>query len=77
MSCVLIEFTKQTKSLDKRITLAKMARQIGVGGQSVVAKIFGVSRNTIKKGQQELEAYGGILGALSGEGHPGVLPALS
>jgi hypothetical protein len=57
MKCkdTLLENVMKTKGSDKRITLAKMARQIGVGGQSVVAKIFGVSRNTIRKGRQELD----------------------
>jgi transposase len=41
---------------NKRITLAKLSEELGKGGQSLVSEIFQVSRNTIRKGQQELQS---------------------
>ena len=54
------DFLQETISLltgsKKRITLAKLSKQYGKGGQTVVARCFNVSRNTIRKGMQELES---------------------
>lgn len=40
---------------DKRQYAALEARKIGFGGQTYIAKILGVSRKTIYRGQVELE----------------------
>lgn len=51
---ILVESVSKLKGSDKRITLAKITKRIGNGGQTKVAKLFKVSRNTLRKGLQEL-----------------------
>jgi transposase/IS1 family transposase len=53
------DFFEETVSLirgsQKRVTLAKLSKQLGKGGQVLVARTFKVSRNTIRKGVREWE----------------------
>ncbi|MEG2354341.1 MAG: ISAzo13 family transposase, partial [Clostridium sp.] len=51
---VFIESVNKLKGSDKRIALAKSCEFIGIGGKTIVAKEFKVSRNTIRKGYLEL-----------------------
>ncbi|MEG0517183.1 MAG: ISAzo13 family transposase [Cetobacterium sp.] len=51
---VFIESVNKLKGSDKRIALAKTCEFIGIGGKTIVAKEFKVSRNTIRKGYLEL-----------------------
>ncbi|MEG0578127.1 MAG: hypothetical protein RR500_09770 [Bacilli bacterium] len=53
---VFIESVNKLKGSDKRIALAKTCESIGIGGKTIVAKEFKVSRNTIGKGYLELTA---------------------
>lgn len=48
---IFIENIHKLTGSDKRIALAKTAKAIGKGGQSLVAEKFHVSRDTIRKGQ--------------------------
>jgi biotin operon repressor len=54
------DFIQETVSLltgsKKRMALAKLSKQLGKGGQVIVARTLKVSRNTIRKGVQELES---------------------
>ena len=52
---ILFETINKLTGSDKRIALAKTAEAIGKGGQSIVAKEFHVSRDTIRKGINELK----------------------
>lgn len=52
---IFIRNIQKLTGSDKRIALAEVAKGIGKGGQSFVAKEFRVSRDTIRKGMQELE----------------------
>ncbi|MBE1554878.1 hypothetical protein H4683_001956 [Filibacter limicola] len=51
---IFIETIHKLKGSDKRKALAEIAKALGKGGQSIVAKEFTVSRNTIRKGRFEL-----------------------
>ena len=51
-----MEALTKLKGYDKRIVLAKLAKGMGRGGQSFLAKEFNISRDTIRKGMQELES---------------------
>ncbi|MBE1553058.1 ISAzo13 family transposase [Sporosarcina limicola] len=53
---IFIESILKLKGSEKRITLAKIAEAHGIGGQSMVAKLFNVGRDTIGKGQKELQS---------------------
>ena len=54
------DFLEETVSLlkgsQKRVTLAKLSKHLGKGGQVLVARTFNVSRNTIHKGVREWES---------------------
>lgn len=54
------DFVKETVSLltgsKKRVALAKLSKQLGRGGPTLVARTCQVSRNTIRKGMQEVES---------------------
>lgn len=54
------DFVKETVSMlkgsKKRVALAKLSKDLGKGGQTLVAQTLRVSRNTIRKGIQELES---------------------
>ena len=52
---VLRETINKLTGSDKRIALAMTAESIGKGGQSIVAREFQVSRDTIRKGSLELK----------------------
>ncbi|GGJ99989.1 hypothetical protein GCM10007063_23000 [Lentibacillus kapialis] len=52
---ILKESIHKLTGSDKRIALAETAEAIGKGGQSLVAKEFHVSRDTIRKGRCELK----------------------
>ena len=51
----LIDAIGKLKGSDKRIALAMIAKDIGIGGQSFVSKEFKVSRDTIRAGMREIE----------------------
>jgi len=51
---ILKDVINKLKGSDKRVALAKIAEEIGIGGQSAVAKGFQVGRDTIRKGMHEL-----------------------
>ena len=53
---IFIDSINKLKSSDRRIALAKVSKSIGKGSQRIVAKIFNVSRDTIRKGTHELES---------------------
>lgn len=65
---IFIESVNKLKGSDKRIALAKTAEAIGIGGQSVVAKEFNVSRDTIRKGTYELKSGIRIVDAFNARG---------
>lgn len=54
------ELLKETVNLlngsQKRVVLAKLSKEMGRGGVTLVARTFRVSRNTIAKGMQEVES---------------------
>lgn len=52
---IFIDTVNKLKGSNKRIVLASTADEIGKGGQSIVAKEFKVSRDTIRKGKYELD----------------------
>lgn len=55
---IIVENMGKLKGSDKRVALASMAKELGHGGHTTISKLFEVSRNTIRKGMQELE--GGV-----------------
>jgi DDE family transposase len=65
---IFIESVNKLKGSDKRIALAKTAKEIGKGGQSIVASQFKVSRDTIRKGRYELESGLKIVDAHNAKG---------
>jgi transposase-like protein len=44
------------KGSSKRRAAAQIAKEYGKGGQSYVSREFGISRNTLRKGKQEIES---------------------
>ncbi|MBE1556564.1 ISAzo13 family transposase [Sporosarcina limicola] len=68
---IFIETIHKLKGSDKRKALAKIAKSLGKGGQSTVAKEFNVSRNTIRKGRFELKGIS-IADAFNARGRKGV-----
>ena len=69
---IFIENINQLRGSDKRIALAKVSKLIGTGGQSVVAKEFNVSRDTIRKGLHELKSGITIVDAFNARGRKNV-----
>lgn len=65
---IFIESITKLKSSDRRIALAKVSEAIGKGGQSVVAKEFNVSRDTIRKGRYELKCGITVIDAFNARG---------
>lgn len=65
---ILIESINKLKGSDKRKPLAQTAKEIGKGGQSIVASEFNVSRDTIRKGRYELESGFKIVNAHNAKG---------
>lgn len=65
---ILIETVNQLKGSSKRKALAKTAKELGKGGQSIVAYEFSVSRDTIRKGMHELESGFEIVDAHNAKG---------
>lgn len=63
-----IESVNKLKGSERRIILAKLAKEIGRGGQTVVAKEFNASRDTIRKGKYELESGIKIIDAFNARG---------
>jgi len=53
---IFIESINELKGSKRRIALAKISEAIGKGGQTVVAKGFKVSRDTVRKGLYELKS---------------------
>lgn len=51
---ILKDVINKLKGSDKRVALARIAQEIGIGGQSIVAKEFQVGRDTVRKGINEL-----------------------
>lgn len=56
------------KGSDRRVALAKVSEVIGKSGQSLVAREFNVSRDTIRKGQHELNSGFKIVDAFNARG---------
>jgi hypothetical protein len=52
---IVIETVNKLKGSDRRKTLAKLSKEYGHGGKSIIAKKFNAGRDTIKKGLIELE----------------------
>ena len=48
-------FFQTLSEKDKRQYAALEARKVGFGGQTYIAKVLGVSRKTIQRGQAEIE----------------------
>lgn len=65
---ILVETVNQLKGSNKRKALAKTAKELGKGGQSIVAYEFNVSRDTIRKGTHELESGFEIVDAHNAKG---------
>ncbi|KYH33976.1 rhodopirellula transposase [Clostridium tepidiprofundi DSM 19306] len=65
---ILVESINKLKGSDKRKALAQTAKEIGKGGQSIVASQFKVSRDTIRKGTYELESGFKIVDAHNAKG---------
>ena len=65
---IFIDSINKLKSSDRRIALARVSKAIGKGGQRVVAKVFKVSRDTIRKGTHELESGISIVDAYNARG---------
>jgi hypothetical protein len=65
---ILIESVNKLKGSDKRKALAQTAKELGKGGQSIVASHFNVSRDTIRKGTYELESGFKIVDAHNAKG---------
>jgi len=73
------ETVNKLKGSDRRIALASISEVIGKSGQSIVAKEFNVSRDTIRKGLHELNSGITIVDAFSARGRKpveGKLPSL-
>jgi len=51
---ILVETVKKLKNSDKRVALARIAKEYGRGGKSFVAKEFNAGRDTIRIGGHEL-----------------------
>lgn len=62
------ETLNKLKGSDRRVALASVSEVIGKGGQSILAKEFNVSRDTIRKGTHELKAGITILDAFNARG---------
>jgi hypothetical protein len=62
------ETLNKLKGSDRRVALASVAKLIGQGGQSTVAKEFNVSRDTIRKGLHELNSGIMIVDAFNARG---------
>jgi len=65
---IFIDSINKLKSSDRRIALARVSKVIGKGGQLIVAKVFNVSRDTIRKGTHELESGIAIIDAYNARG---------
>jgi hypothetical protein len=65
---ILIESINKLKSSDKRKALAQIAKELGKGGQSIVASEFNVSRDTILKGRYALDSGFKIVDAHNAKG---------
>ena len=50
-----IETAKQLKGHQKRLYMARVVKALGRGGQAYASRELGWDRNTIRKGQRELE----------------------
>ena len=62
------ETLNKLKGSDRRIALASVSEAIGRSGQSIVAKEFNVSRDTIRKGCHELRSEITIVDAFNARG---------
>ena len=58
---IFIDSINKLKSSDWRIVVAKVSKVIGKGGQRIVAKVFNVNRDTIRKGTHELQSGNRII----------------
>jgi len=65
---ILKETINKLKGSDRRMALARVAVDIGKGGQSLVADEFNVSRSTIRKGHHEFSSGFRIEDAFSARG---------
>lgn len=66
------ETINKLKGPDRRVALASVSEVIGKGGQSIVAKEFNVSRDTIRKGLHELNSGFKIVDALNARGRKSI-----
>lgn len=69
---IFIENIAQLRGSSRRIALAKVSETIGKGGQSIVAKEFNVSRDTIRKGLHELKSGINIVDAFNARGRKSI-----
>lgn len=51
---IFIETINKLKGSERRQALARVAKEVGIGGQTEVAKEFNVGRDTLRKGAHEL-----------------------
>ncbi|HZK55843.1 MAG TPA: ISAzo13 family transposase [Desulfosporosinus sp.] len=65
---ILKETINKLKGSDRRMALARVAVDIGKGGQSLVADEFKVSRGTVRKGLHELNSGFRIVDAFNARG---------
>ena len=65
---IIKETLNKLKGSDRRVALASVSEVIGKGGQSILAKEFNVSRDTIRKGTHELKAGITIVDAFNARG---------
>ncbi len=65
---IFVDSINKLKGSDRRIAIAMVLKAIDKGGQRIVAKIFNVSRNTIRKGTHELESGFRIIDAYNARG---------
>ena len=63
-----IDSINKLKSSERRITVAKVSKVIGKGGQRIVAKVFNVSLDTIREWTHELESGIKIIDAYNARG---------
>lgn len=69
---IFVESINKLKGSDKRIALAQVAKAIGNGGQSEVANVFSVSRDTIRTGMNELRSGIRIVNAFNARGRKSI-----
>ena len=69
---IFIDNINKLKGSDRRIALAKVSEVIGKGGQTIVAREFNVSRDTIRKGLHEHKSGITIVDAFNARGRKSI-----